>query len=104
RNIPVWLRDPLGPLAITPQQAIRSIPWFVKWLKAGRHRRMIELAGHIRNLHAPALDEWRRMLGPELYARYIKEEGEVVLTDQAPLTPMLEVEIQLCKAYGINAE
>lgn len=104
RNVPRWLGDPLGPLAITPGQMIRSMPWFMKWLKAGKLGRMTELAGRLRSLHAPALDEWRRMLGPDLYGRYIKEEGEVILADETPSGPVFETEQRLCKEYGLSVD
>lgn len=104
RNVPRWLRDPLGPLAISPRQMVRSMPWFIRWLAAGRHERMTELAGQIRALHASALKEWRRLLGPDLYSYYIKEMGEVILADQAPSGPVFETEKRLCKEFGLSVE
>ena len=102
RSVPGWLRDPLGPLTIKPAQVLRSMPWFLKWLRAGSHQRMAELAKQVHALHAPALGEWRRLLGPDAYARFIKEEGEVILADQAPSGRAFETEKRLCKEFGLS--
>lgn len=38
RQVPGWLRDPLGPLAIRPRHLPRLLPWLVRFLRAGESR------------------------------------------------------------------
>lgn len=104
RKVPGWLRDPLGPLVIHPAYAPRALPWFAQWLRSGQLARMSVLARHLHALHAPALTEWRRLLGDELYGRYIREDGEVILSDTQPSGPAAEVERQLTESYGLDIE
>lgn len=104
RKVPRWLRDPLGPLAIHPTYAPQALPWFVRWLRAGQLERMTELAQSLHALHAPALTEWRRLLGDALYHQFIREDGEVVLSDAQPSGSAAEVERHLTESYGLNVE
>jgi len=104
RSLPGWLRDPLGPLAIDPGYVWRALPWFMRWLKEGRLDRVTRLAHGIHALHAPALREWRRLLGPDLYHRYIREEGEVILGDTQPAGSAFEVEQRLTARFGLDVD
>jgi len=104
RKVPGWLRDPLGPLSIHPTYAPRALPWFAQWLRSGQLGRMTVIANHLHALHAPALVEWRRLLGDELFGRYIREDGEVILSDSEPTGPAVEVERQLTAHYGLDIE
>lgn len=104
RSVPGWLLDPLGPLAIKPSYLPRALPWFIRWLKAGQLGRMIILARHMHALHSPALAEWHRLVGPELYARFIRQEGEAVLWDHPSAGPADAVEAQLKAEFGIEVD
>ncbi|MDR5878664.1 FAD-binding oxidoreductase [Caballeronia sp. LZ032] len=104
RKVPGWLRDPLGPLTIHPAYAPQALPWFIQWLRAGQIDRMTTLAKSLHALHAPALIEWRRLLGDELYCRYIREDGEAILSDVPPQGSAADVERQLTERYGLNVE
>jgi glycine/D-amino acid oxidase-like deaminating enzyme len=104
RKIPGWLRDPMGPLAIDPRYILRALPWFFLWLRAGRLQRMTALAHSLYALHAPALGEWRRLLGQELYDRYIREEGEVILGDTPPSGSAADLERRLIAQYGLEVD
>ncbi|SUY28637.1 FAD dependent oxidoreductase [Aminobacter aminovorans] len=104
RNVPGCLRAPLGPLANKPSYLPRALPWFMRWLKAGQLGRMTLLARHMRALHSPALAEWQRLVGPQLYARFIRQEGEAVLWDHPGAGPADEVEARLKAEFGIEVE
>ncbi|GAA2814342.1 FAD-dependent oxidoreductase [Aminobacter aminovorans] len=65
---------------------------------------MTLLARHMRALHSPALAEWQRLVGPQLYARFIRQEGEAVLWDHPGAGPADEVEARLKAEFGIEVE
>jgi len=104
RKVPGWILDPLGPLAISPRYACHAIPWFLRWLREGRRNRMAELAHTMRKLHAPALSEWKRLLGDDLYSRNIRENGQVYLSDVPSTGSAAEIEQSMLSEYGLNAE
>ena len=104
RKIPGWLRDPMGPLAIDPHYILRALPWFFLWLRAGRLQRMTALAHSLYALHSPALREWKRLLGQEVYDRYIREQGEVILGDTPPSGSVVELERRLIAQFGLNVD
>ncbi|TDY17093.1 D-amino-acid dehydrogenase [Paraburkholderia sp. BL6665CI2N2] len=104
RKVPGWLLDPLGPLAISPQYAPHAIPWFLRWLREGRGSRMTELAHMMRKLNAPALTEWRRLVGDQLYGRYIRENGQVYLSDTPSTGSAAEIEQRMTIEYGLDVE
>lgn len=104
RNVPRWLLDPLGPLAINPAHLPQALPWFLRWICAGRPARMAQLARAIHRLHAPALSEWQRLLGPGLFARYIRQTGEALLWDTPPAGAAYRHEERLRQEFGIEVE
>jgi glycine/D-amino acid oxidase-like deaminating enzyme len=103
-KLPGWLLDPLGPLAIDPKHIAAALPWFVKWLSAGRLARMTELAHSLRALHTTSLIEWRRLLGSHLYDRYIRESGDVMLSDVQPSGSAAAVERRMTAEYGEDVQ
>ena len=63
RKVPGWLRDPLGPLAVRPSYFPRALPWLLRWVKAGRLQRVLEVSDAMRALHRDTLTCWRELLG-----------------------------------------
>ena len=104
RKVPGWLLDPLGPLAIKPAYAPHALAWFMQWMSDGRLNRMTELAYMMRQLHTRTLIEWRRMLGDQLYGRYVRESGQIILTDTAPAGSASELERRINVEYGLDVE
>lgn len=51
-RIPGWLLDPLGPLSVRPAHALRMIPWFWHFLRAGKPDAVQRSTTHLAALHA----------------------------------------------------
>ena len=100
RQVPKWLIDPLGPLAIRPKAVLREWPWFLRWLRAGRKPEALRLAEVIHQLHRGAFTEWEALLGPEIYAQHIRLEGEMVLFDSDQPGEMELAERGLDRKFG----
>jgi D-amino-acid dehydrogenase len=56
RNVPRWLMDPMGPLAIRWRYLPTIAPWLLRFVRAGREERVREQARALRALLAPTLD------------------------------------------------
>ena len=65
---------------------------------------MTELAHSLYALHAHALREWKRLLGQEVYDRYIREQGEVILGDTPPSGSAVELERRLIAQFGLDVD
>lgn len=103
RKLPGWLLDPLGPLAIHPAAVLRELPWFLRWLRAGRNHQMLRLARQIHKLHHHAFDDWRFLLGDALYAEMVRKDGEMVLWDSTEIDPIEAAEDRLARDFGYES-
>lgn len=77
RNVPRWLIDPDGPLALRPGYALRAAPWLLRWLRAGRLPAVRASSRALHALHRPALDEYRALLGAERFVTLLRTQGQV---------------------------
>lgn len=58
KQVPRWLRDPLGPLTLRPSYLPKAAPWLLRYLaSASTEQKLRRTAGHLRSLlrDAPAL-------------------------------------------------
>jgi D-amino-acid dehydrogenase len=79
RNLPRWLADPLGPLAIPPAYFPRLIPWLVRFLLAGRiGRRRRALATQIALMRL-ADREWEDLVSLCAARPMLREDGSLEL-------------------------
>ena len=62
KNIPKWLLDPEGPVAIRPGYALKALPWALKFLREGRADRVRAIAGAMETLNRPNVDLYRHHL------------------------------------------
>ena len=56
KQVPTWLLDPLGPLAIRWSYLPRALPWLLRFVAAGRRDKVLEQSKALRALHAPVLE------------------------------------------------
>ena len=76
---PRWLLQRDGPLAIRPSYLPRLLPWLVKWLRAGQPDRALPASAALHDLHRPALEQYRTLLGAEAFKDLINLEGQLHL-------------------------
>lgn len=65
-QVPGWLLDPEGPVAVRPMHAMTMMPWFMRFLRAGRKERVVEIAQGLTQLSNCAASA---------YAPLLKESG-----------------------------
>src|SRR3546814_6532502 len=56
RRLPRWLLDPDGPLVVRWSNLPASLPWLLRWIRAGRIERVEQHARALRALHAPSYE------------------------------------------------
>ena len=104
RQVPGWLRDPLGPLAVRPSYFPRALPWLLRWVEAGRLKRVLAISDAMRALHHETLDCWRDMLGETLYRDLIRPSGQVHVWEGDDASPTEQIEQQIRERHGIAAQ
>lgn len=77
RNVPGWLTNPKGPLALRYSYLPIAAPWLARWILASRTSTVYAASDALRALHRDTMDGYRDMLGPELFADLIRTEGSV---------------------------
>ena len=79
RQVPKWLLDPLGPLAIPPAYALRIAPWLLRFWRAGwRDRLAASLAAQV-SLMRVAEAEMDRMVVEAGLAALVHHDGSLEL-------------------------
>lgn len=79
RQVPKWLLDPLGPLAIPPAYAVKITPWLIRFWRAGwRDRLAASLAAQV-SLMRVAEAEMDRMVTEAGLAALVHHDGSLEL-------------------------
>ena len=104
RQIPRWLLDPMGPLAIRPAHLPRALPWLLRWLEAGRERRVRPISLALHALLRDAVAEWRALVGAEAAGTLLRESGQVLASEAPPDPAQAAFDRSLREAAGIATE
>jgi D-amino-acid dehydrogenase len=62
KQVPGWLRDPDGPLAIRPSYLPTVLPWLLRFLRHSSRAEVVRIAGALRGLLAPIFDSYAPLL------------------------------------------
>lgn len=103
-QIPRWLADPLGPLAVSPRYFLKALPWLIDWARAGRMDKVIRASDALRALHNPALEQYRELLGPRHFHDLIRISGQVHVWDGERESTGERVSRELRERHGIAVE
>ncbi|MGY5807018.1 NAD(P)/FAD-dependent oxidoreductase [Rhizobium sp. LEGMi198b] len=74
-KIPGWLLDPEGPVWLRPSYALKMLPWFLRFVAAGRPSRLREIEDAGMSLSRHALGDFRTMLDAIGALDLMTEEG-----------------------------
>jgi D-amino-acid dehydrogenase len=81
RNIPRWLVDPLGPLALRWRYLPWLAPWLLHWMRAGTEQRAREVSAALKALHAPVFEGYAELLdGAD--SDLIRRTGQLYVSEQ----------------------
>jgi D-amino-acid dehydrogenase len=103
KEVPRWLTDPLGPLAVRPSYLPKAMPWLLRWVASGRMARVEAASDALRALHVRALDRYRELLGRE-FDDIIRISGQVHIWESAQPSPSEAIYRRLWQKHGVAAE
>lgn len=102
RQIPSWLLDPLGPLSVRWSYAPKALPWLTRWLFAATRPRGRAAAISLATLTFGAVEEWQAVLKPFDRQRYIRRDGQLLVSRNPRLGPADEFALSLREANGVE--
>jgi D-amino-acid dehydrogenase len=82
-KVPNYLRDPLGPLAVRPGYFPKALPWFLRFLLAGRTRRVLEISAAMRALHESCVEDYLPLIKDAGAPDLIRQSGSVYVSEHA---------------------
>jgi D-amino-acid dehydrogenase len=101
RQVPGWLMDPLGPLAVRWRYLPPAAPWLARWVWESRRARARRHSLALKALAASCLDRYRGMLGAEESARLLRVRGHLHVYERAHLTDGDRLALEMMAAKGI---
>jgi D-amino-acid dehydrogenase len=103
-RIPGWLADPEGPIRISPAYLPRMLPWFLRFVLAGRRARVEALERAGAALCARVHDDLFPLLEDAGLAHMLSETGYIsVYADDAELADDQE-QLALIRRFGFETE
>lgn len=104
RKMPGWLLDPEGPVWLRPSYAAKMLPWFLRFLAAGRPSRLRAIEDAGMSLSQRALSDFRQMLeaigAPEL----MTEEGCLAIYETEAEFAADRGHLAMMQRYGLEFE
>jgi D-amino-acid dehydrogenase len=104
REVPRWLLDPLGPLAIRWQHLPRALPWLLRFLRAGSKTRVRRLADALAALAHAARPPLEELLQAAHLEDLLAREDCLYLYDNEQQLAAERLNWDLRRAHGIPFE
>jgi D-amino-acid dehydrogenase len=102
RKMPAWLLDPEGPVWLRPAYALKILPWFMRFLAAGRPSRLREIEDAGMSLSRNALADFRAMLSAIDAPELMTEEGCLAIYETEAEFAGDRGHIDLMRRYGFD--
>jgi D-amino-acid dehydrogenase len=104
REVPGWLLDPLGPLAVDWRYLPRALPWLVRFLRAGSKARVRAIAAALAALSHAARPPLERLLAAAGLDDLLAREDCLYLYDDDGQLAAEALHWDLRRAHGIAFE
>lgn len=104
RNLPRWLLDPLGPLAIRPPYLPTLAPWLLRFLWASRPQALAAGTKALAALNGQALRAWEARLTRLGLAQHLRPRGFLTVWDDPGVTSAMAILQHRQNEYAIPAQ
>jgi len=104
RRMPGWLLDPEGPVWLRPAYAIQMLPWFVRFLAAGRPSRLRQIEDAGFSLSSTTLADLRAMLAAAGATDLLTDEGCLAIYETEAEFLADSGHLALLQRYGMDHE
>lgn len=104
KKLPRWLIDPEGPVWLRPGYAPKILPWFLRFLAAGRPSRLREIEDAGMSLSKIALGDISTMLDAIGAPELMTEEGCLAIYETEAEFDADRGHLELMRRYGLDFE
>ncbi|MHB2168776.1 FAD-binding oxidoreductase [Alsobacter sp. R-9] len=104
RQVPGFLLDPLGPLAIRPSYLPRLLPWLARLIAASRPSRLEQSVKALVSLQAQALPAWDALSAELGIGRHIHRRGGLFAYVDAGAFARNRTHVETQRALGIAVD
>jgi D-amino-acid dehydrogenase len=104
KKIPRWLLDPEGPVWLRPSYAPKMLPWFLRFIAAGRPSRLREIEDAGMLLTGRALADTRAMLSAIGAPELMTDEGCLAIYETESEFAGDRGHIEMMQRYGFEFE
>ena len=104
KKMPGWLLDPEGPVWLRPGYAARMLPWFLRFIAAGRPSRLREIEDAGMSLSHQALGDFRQMLSAIGAPELMTEEGCLAIYETEAEFAADRAHLAMMQRYGFEFE
>ena len=104
KKIPRWLLDPEGPVWLRPSYAPKMLPWFLRFIAAGRPSRLREIEDAGMLLTGRALGDFRAMLSAIGAPDLMTDEGCLAIYETEAEFAGDRGHIEMMQRYGFEFE
>jgi len=104
KKIPRWLLDPEGPVWLRPSYAPKMLPWFLRFIAAGRPSRLREIEDAGMQLTGRALADTRAMLSAIGAPELMTDEGCLAIYETEAEFAGDRGHIEMMQRYGFEFE
>jgi D-amino-acid dehydrogenase len=103
-QVPRWLLDPLGPLAVRPAHAFQLVPWLRRFSQAGTPSEMSRIASALSALNNRVYEDLRPMLAETGLSGELNERGALTVYESEQGLRRDAAEWALKRDHGIAIE
>lgn len=104
RQVPRFLMDPLGPLAIRPAYILTIMPWLVRLILAARPAELARSVDALVALQGLAMPAWEGLAGRLGLKDHIHHRGGLFVFESAAAFKAARPHFDKQRAYGITCE
>jgi D-amino-acid dehydrogenase len=104
KKLPRWLIDPEGPVWLRPGYAPKILPWFLRFLAAGRPSRLREIEDAGMSLSRTALGDISTMLDAIGAPELMTDEGCLAIYEKEAEFDADRGHLELMRRYGLDFE
>lgn len=104
RRIPRMLMDPRAALKVRPSQALKSLPWFVRFVRAGRAERIPAIVAARKAILTRALDAYEPLLRDAGARDVIETKGKLMLFESEAAFQAVRTDLETRRAGGARVD
>lgn len=104
KNVPKWLMDPEGPVALRWGYLPKFMPWMIKFFAAGKADKIPAIADAMLQLHRPTVEMFRRHLDGTGHEALVKDSYYVFAYRNAADADLNKFEWRLRTERGVPVE